>query len=1031
MIYSPLHAFLVRIPMLESEVFGSTAEEAVVIEYTRSMKEVRQQKDKARTGAILNALLIANPKFVENLRDGKKEAKQYVEFTLLQYLIRMSTRTTPFGIFASVGIGTFSDGAAVRLDKHTTFRARADMSWISRLVSRLESENLPETSTLTMNSTAIEYAGRIFIEDSLPISIYDKNAPKSMRNTGPVGLILNELKDKEVMYKNLVDILVKRYKDREKVEALLHSLISESFIITDLRPPLTEPDPLRYLAARISDAGVKRHVESVLDSIDELNRAQHDNFRRNYEKITDNVRTITKETPDCILRAETALADKCITLPKAVGRNAAELAELMLSMSIFPEGLPRMRDYRDRFVEEYGYNGVVPLLVLLDENTGIGSPYKGDKWKVESSIAKMDPKAEEMLFNLVSISLKEGSQALKLSDKEVDVLKTWKPDYRTAPISMNLNINICSKDERSMNAGNYTLMVSPAGGNREALSSISRVADVIGHAAREYAADIVKAETELDRDETLVEMFSYPELRNISDLEIRPAFYKHAIFIDQIPSSKSQNRISLSDIYVGMENNGLCLYSRSLGRRIRVMHTTLLNDEMYPDISKFLIDVSNNHMCPTLNHFNWGKASRMPFLPRLEYKNLILSLARWRVSKDTLPRELNLDSTGSFISSVSAWRESWTVPRFVYLLEDYSTMLLIDLESDMHLKLLYHKITHIKENEALEIVEGYPYENGIRLRGRNGSYISEFIIPLVKNRADPQQRTVPKMLEGDAHFRKPMNWVFIKLYMKEELEDVFIAEELGNLASALGKAAGRSRWFFVRYADPQHHIRLRVETTAKSLDATLYKAYALSSRLVESRMISRFSIDTYVREVQRYGGEPGMKISEKLFWADSMTSADIISEAAKVGYRNMITLCAASADHMLGGMGMNLAERMAFYRLVAGRLDSKAGKEFGKNLEELMGAHKHKGQLHRIVSNASGKKADEALAEASRGLKTLFQRARQGSESEDILASYLHMHCNRLLGTKREEENEVYILLKRYSEILNLGKKGKKARSKS
>lgn len=50
-------------------------------------------------------LLVANPQFFHNLT----KEKIYKNSTFRNYVKRSITRATPFGLFSSIGVGTFSD----------------------------------------------------------------------------------------------------------------------------------------------------------------------------------------------------------------------------------------------------------------------------------------------------------------------------------------------------------------------------------------------------------------------------------------------------------------------------------------------------------------------------------------------------------------------------------------------------------------------------------------------------------------------------------------------------------------------------------------------------------------------------------------------------------------------------------------------------------------------------------------------------------------------------------------------------------
>src|SRR6185436_14813110 len=93
-------------------------------------------------------------------------------------------------------------------------------------------------------------------------------------------------------------------------------------------------------------------------------------------------------------------------------------------------------------------------------------------------------------------------------------------------------------------------------------------------------------------------------------------------------------------------------------------------------------------------------------------------------------------------------------------------------------------------------------------------------------------------------------------------------------ALASGAANG---WFFVRYADPDEHLRLRFSGDPARLSSEVLPALRdLVEPLLADGRLLRFQLDTYEREVERYGGAEGIILAERVFEADSRAVLDIV-----------------------------------------------------------------------------------------------------------------------------------------------------------
>ena len=82
------------------------------------------------------------------------------------------------------------------------------------------------------------------------------------------------------------------------------------------------------------------------------------------------------------------------------------------------------------------------------------------------------------------------------------------------------------------------------------------------------------------------------------------------------------------------------------------------------------------------------------------------------------------------------------------------------------------------------------------------------------------------------------------------------------------------RWFFIRYADPEFHLRVRLRGDPAELRQALD---ALTARSLERGVIHDACVGTYRRELERYGGPDGLDLAERLFHADSDAVVELLS----------------------------------------------------------------------------------------------------------------------------------------------------------
>ena len=102
----------------------------------------------------------------------------------------------------------------------------------------------------------------------------------------------------------------------------------------------------------------------------------------------------------------------------------------------------------------------------------------------------------------------------------------------------------------------------------------------------------------------------------------------------------------------------------------------------------------------------------------------------------------------------------------------------------------------------------------------------------------------------------------------------------------------------MRYADPDPHLRVRWQGNPSHLAGPFLREMCSWARdLVREGMCDRFSIETYERELERYGGPAGMDAAESLFCADSSAVAQVLA-GRRTGAvtHNLVTTAVVTVD---------------------------------------------------------------------------------------------------------------------------------------
>jgi hypothetical protein len=136
----------------------------------------------------------------------------------------------------------------------------------------------------------------------------------------------------------------------------------------------------------------------------------------------------------------------------------------------------------------------------------------------------------------------------------------------------------------------------------------------------------------------------------------------------------------------------------------------------------FLSDLHSDNKRTAL-YFNWGGLQHIyKFFPRLEYRNIILSKASWKVTeKDIESLKLSIHNDEQFLSDLTSWRSKRKIPVWIQWAQSDNT-LTMNLENHDFAKLFIQII----QKEKSIIIEEFLYNE-------NDDFIRQFIFSMHKS----------------------------------------------------------------------------------------------------------------------------------------------------------------------------------------------------------------------------------------------------------------------------------------------------------
>lgn len=962
--FNPAPFFLVRTPCLPIEAFF---ELFASDDLNASLFGLFEKNEK-----LLEAIAVASPSlyiaFKERSKKGLKE-KEQIANSLLKYFCRMTTRSTPFGLFSFVSTGKWGMiDSKINLDQ-VQKRSRPDMEWLDSMIQEISStESLFKELPVQVNPLAYQSGEVVSLNYFRKNKLIEEVENSTIRNSLLVQSIL-EFARFAIPVKELENKILDKHPQliREKVLEVIKTLVREQFLTLALSPSLLSHSPFADFNNQISK------IESLMDYYclnqnlaEKIETYDKMPFGKGEAALCDLQKEIgLKFTSTSPLQVDAYYKEE-FALPLQISSDLQEIAELFWKFSSKKHPLS---SFHRQFLDKYGVARLVPLFELLSEEEGLGIP---EYFKKPSDL---DSEWAKWLKRELATALFEGKEEIVMTEEMV------KGDISRAPRSFELTFEVISDSVDHLNRGEYLLYFSFL--TRQGGSTFGRFVDILGNKFTSKLKEFFEKEESLEKGIFAETSYATSGSR-MANVAIHPRLRKYAIDL-----GNSQNRddlISLQDILVGATENHLYLNLKGTDQELIVTIGDLLNTTYAPYPLQLIRDISQTRY-DQLIPFSWNHFEDFPFLPRVRYKKAILIPAQWK---------LNLNSLGK--DEMVAWLQKWKVPRYVFL-TSRDNRILLDTKHTAHLSEIGKRLL---KGEEIKLVEKLGQEKGEWIESLDGHHLSEFVVPFLKNEkfANNEKLKIPKYLSVPTihRWKTPgSEWLYAKFYLNQRNENRFLVQHLTKFIAAHDSLF--DEWFFIRYKDQNTHLRIRFKGDPEKITSSLIPQFnQWVQSLLQDKLINNVQLASYEREIERYGGLEMIESAESFFCIDSIATLQLINLlfANKLNLPPYI-IAALSILDLLIGFGLSPENQLTLLDIK----EKQALQGFREWKSQIipLGKAIYKNQLEENPLSPIFLKRKEAQIPFSAQLK-------ESDSSFQIINSLIHMHCNRIMGCEIELEKK-------------------------
>jgi|GEM_PF-550272 len=970
------------------------------------------------------AIFLASPQLHDQLLKSinQKTSKDQTKlcYSLYKYLVRMSTRCTPYGLFAGCQIGDIQDGADSRFKMDDRFRVHfsldAHVQWAlnTSLTQKDAIESItrfyPNTS-MTRTSGSYRYIER----QSVGFTIAEAEANDYTES-------LLKIAKKGVSKTEMIQVLEAQQVTSEDASVFVQDMIHSQILVGDLELGATGSEWLQSMIDRIKPfENLKCDLERLLQikSILNLQIPVYDKSTRLSKVLTDYGLDFPTRH---ILKADIYWEPAVCGIKREVIETLTEELKNLLPLSSFGKN-PDLENFAIAFSETYQQQEM-PLLTVLDHEYGIGygnlNPISNEDLLlldgIDFNIKRTTHSCPWSKLSQLKLRLYEKALTEKLSVIDLEDMDFTDFSEGPEPVSEMEGFyilgNMITDNISDLDGGRFKF-VAQAMGAPSGFSLLSRFC----HGDHVLEGMILQGIT---REEFSQPEVIFAEINHLADpatgnVLSRPNLRKYEIPYLSASTVKTENQILPSDLLISVTaDHKVILRSKRLGKRIIPRLTSAHNFVNGLPVYRFLCDVATQGTAGLL-HWDWDYLSECEFLPRIEYKHWIVSKATWNIDLSKL--SIQPPDLESYSNQWSQIRQRLNIVDPVQLVEGDNLFL---IDSDFAVKILFDALYRQGKVQVTEYLE--KPDRGLLQVGCQ-HYANEIVIPVLTNGLpDSRAATVATSfsLTDQREFLPGSDWLYLKIYCAATTAEQLLAGKLSAFFEQLLAKKIIRKWFFVRYQDPKPHLRLRFKRGI-SEDFWVKVTDGITSLLQIDHKpgeIQKVCLDTYERELERY---PHIRydFTEDIFCADSTLVINLLKNNKTL---DRWKLALRGIDIILDDLGYSISQKSN----LASNLQASFLAEFkdDQNLIHQLNLkyRKYKREIYQIMNKAqdqlTGFESLIYLFEARTRIIAQQERWPKAAPEfvmDKLVSSFIHMHLNRLFITNhREQELVIYHYLKKY-----------------
>lgn len=713
--YLPFKSFILRTPTFSYEALG----------------EILGDKDKfielLNNPVFVDAISIASPSLASSISNYQNEGNSKrgrIEESLTRYLERMSTRSTPFGLFSSVTIGHVSKNTKLQVNSLIEPHFRVDMQLMYELSLYLKNNKklrkellfFPNNTIYSLDDNTIHFISSKYkkghIEYRLSSAHYSTYL-KALIKKSAEGCTIHD----GVSYLEMLNV------DPESAESFINAAIDSNILVCESDFTVTGEPLFDKIIRVLSKINNNSEADSILAKLLEVQNNLKDYSYGSALSLSMKIGESFKDYSDRKLTENTIQVDSYRAGDVSIGDDVLE--ELSKVLRLYSK-LARskrndvLEEFKKEFRARYGRESI-PITEIFDSERGLGYPVNYGQYdyndfshsvqtlrKQKQKPISVDPFCKRLINKYLA-----NKREIILSEEDINSIPK---EASKLPESLAVIFQLLKNETDGVCLNNLRIVPS-------AINMLARFA-YLDSKLYQFAQEITQQEESKSND-ILADIVCTPDAR-IGNITARPHLRSYEILYFTDSDLPKNNVIPISDMYVSIVDNEVVLFSKRLNKRIYPKQTNAHNYVIQATpIYRFLCDLQNEGEQCILDMPVDVFMELFGHCPRIVYGKCILVPETWKVDISEISNILNY-SDERILSVISDWRHKNGLPLSVYYPQG-DNELFVDFSKLSSIRAF---VSILKNVQTVVIKESIFYDNSYAVRDQMGlGYLNECVVP--------------------------------------------------------------------------------------------------------------------------------------------------------------------------------------------------------------------------------------------------------------------------------------------------------------